>query len=798
MQIEEKYKVLKPRKNEVIKPGVTLIVPLSLVLWACSATAYEFSFGLEAYVLQQYLAIFLATVLVFVILCGAVFVVGKKVFKAINQSRILIILVFVVFSLSGFLLGVFGAYSVVNFSPSSIDLDSKVTFVLTEDAQVSQTGYTAKAKIKTASFFDPKVKLYLPSDAALLEGSEIVASASFSKESNMYAQSSWQYGIVYNATIDSFEEVSSQSPIYLLRKIRAQAISMIEQYCPNNGGLIQALVCGYRNTIKEDGLYDAFKTCGLAHLVAVSGAHLAIVTAVFCSLLKGFNVSRKITFTLSVLFVCAYLVFAGVPISALRASVMILISSSSWIFGRRNASLNALAVCICAFLIFDPVSSVSVSLFLSAGSTFGIILFASLIASWMACKSKKLNDFVVSPISLTLASNIETTPYSIALFSQLPLISFVSNIVAAPIFSIACTLGLLSVVLALLLPFASAIILIPADFVAGILSSVVAWMSKIPYACIACSANVYAMIALSVVLSVILWVTFPKFKLRSIAIAGGIVCLAVACVIFVSPRLSTDEIRMLDVGQGDSTLIRSDGVSVLIDTGNHDTLLKSEIGEAGIYTLDAVFISHADSDHCGSLASLADFVNIKRVYLAADALDCTCNNCTSLVDVCKNLVGEEGLYGVNVGDEFGVGRFKFTILSPSAFSDEGGNADSLVMSCAYDYENDGQAEWLALFTGDAETETLTKLMNAGLLSDIDVLKVGHHGSKVSLSSDILDVLKPEVALIGVGATNRYGHPTQTVLDLLANANSEVYRTDVNGTISITFSKNNLCVNPDSS
>jgi competence protein ComEC len=119
------------------------------------------------------------------------------------------------------------------------------------------------------------------------------------------------------------------------------------------------------------------------------------------------------------------------------------------------------------------------------------------------------------------------------------------------------------------------------------------------------------------------------------------------------------------------------------------------------------------------------------------------------------------------------------------------------MSCAYDYENDGQAEWLALFTGDAETETLTKLMNAGLLSDIDVLKVGHHGSKVSLSSDILDVLNPEVALIGVGATNRYGHPTQTVLDLLANANSEVYRTDVNGTISVTFSKNNLSVNPDS-
>jgi competence protein ComEC len=274
-------------------------------------------------------------------------------------------------------------------------------------------------------------------------------------------------------------------------------------------------------------------------------------------------------------------------------------------------------------------------------------------------------------------------------------------------------------------------------------------------------------------------------------------CLIVVCVIFVSPRLSTDEIRMLDVGQGDSTLIRSEGAAVLIDTGNHDSLLKEEIAEAGVYTLDAVFISHADSDHCGSLESLADIVNIQRVYLASDALVCSCNNCSSLVSVCKKIVGDEGLYGVDVGDEFVVGKFRFTILSPSVFSDEGGNADSLVMSCAYDYENDGQAEWLALFTGDAETETLTKLMNAGLLSDIDVLKVGHHGSKVSLSSDILDVLNPEVALIGVGATNRYGHPTQTVLDLLANANSEVYRTDVNGTISVTFSKNNLSVNPDS-
>jgi competence protein ComEC len=145
-----------------------------------------------------------------------------------------------------------------------------------------------------------------------------------------------------------------------------------------------------------------------------------------------------------------------------------------------------------------------------------------------------------------------------------------------------------------------------------------------------------------------------------------------------------------------------------------------------------------------------------------------------------------------------LGRFSFEVLSPYVFNDDGGNADSLVLLCRYDFESDGIYEWNTLFTGDAEAEVLQSLTAESLVGDIDILKVPHHGSKAGLTEELLNTLQPEVALIGVGATNRYGHPTQTALELLESIGAHVYRTDLNSNISIKFKKESLSVVADES
>ena len=135
------------------------------------------------------------------------------------------------------------------------------------------------------------------------------------------------------------------------------------------------------------------------------------------------------------------------------------------------------------------------------------------------------------------------------------------------------------------------------------------------------------------------------------------------------------------------------------------------------------------------------------------------------------------------GDQFALGDFDCKVVWPVRFNDEGGNADSICLMVGLDENNDDYPEWSALFVGDAESKVIEPLITSGEIGKINLLKVGHHGSAQSLTKGMIDALKPQVALIGVGEYNRYGHPNEEIIGILEDAEVSVFRSDIEGDVS---------------
>jgi competence protein ComEC len=778
------------------KPSLGGIVLFALGMWASCAAAYYYSQNVEISIIRTFLMwTCFGCVVSWLLFAIYNIVCWRK--RRITNSKVLLLLVLIVSVACGLLLGFADAVKVFSSAQEVCNQQNSWTVTLLSDPEDSLYGSTCQAKLKSTDGKSLKATVSFNESVSYLRGAKFQTTGTLTMLDSSSLAYSWSNGICSKLSMSGYSEIAQNPPMSLILDARQTAISAFSQSGGNQAGSLQALACGYKNTIKESGIYDSYKATGLAHLVSVSGAHLAVVVVMITFLGSYLNIHRNILFVLESVLILAYLIFAGVPISAVRATFMVMLALSGPLAGRKNASVNSLALCIIAFLLIDPSTSISVSFFLSAGSTFGIILFASLIQFWLHTKHSKVNELIVQPLALTLSSNIVTQPYSMALFSQLSIIAPIANIICTPLFTVACVASLAAGVVACVAPplaqFAvliAKILCFPLEFAVNILAS-------IPYACIAASLSSILGLCISCVLTCVLWVAWPKFRLKAMAVITAIYAISLIVIVAVFPAFNkSTQLIMFDVGQGDSFLLKSGSHAVLIDTGQSDSKLRSALASSGVYSLDAVIISHHDADHMASLESLDSYMQVNAVYCATESLTCGCSNCTTLreyaLDVCPNT----GLLGLNVGDSITFGSFTLNVIWPASFTDEGGNADSVCLLVETDADLDGQTDWKTLMVGDAENDQLSVMAKYGIVGDIDVLKVGHHGSRVSMSNEALATLKPEIALISVGENNRYGHPKAEALEYLANASAEIFRTDLNGQVTLTYTANSIDVTCD--
>jgi beta-lactamase superfamily II metal-dependent hydrolase len=240
-----------------------------------------------------------------------------------------------------------------------------------------------------------------------------------------------------------------------------------------------------------------------------------------------------------------------------------------------------------------------------------------------------------------------------------------------------------------------------------------------------------------------------------------------------SDELGTLTVHFIDVGQGDSILLDLGDTEVLIDGGKESPGVVNYIDDYVDGSLEVMIATHAHADHMGGLIAVLNAFEVDEIWLNGDTSP------YAFYSQFMSAVSAEGaqVHEARRGDTIQAGNLTFDVLHPVNLSGTINN-NSIVLSLSY-----GQIDFL--FTGDAEQEAEASMLAEGIVADVEILKVGHHGSRTASTMQFLQVSKPECAIYMAGQGNSYGHPHQETITNLCEIGAEIYGTDIHGTVIIT-------------
>ena len=632
--------------------------------------------------------------------------------------------------------------------------------------------------------------VWLTSPDELLMGDRIRCVGRFSPNADdEWGRSSAAQGLSGSVRVVLATERDEPEGLALLaRRIRWAALDVLRPGESDSGALLAACVCGYAPPMRARGLSEEFSRAGISHLAAVSGSHLALVASCVSAVLEGLCLGVRVRSVASILVTGGFVLLCGLPVSAVRAWAMACVSQAVALSGRRGHQLSSASLVGLAMALLDPNLSGQLGFLLSVSSVVGIGLFcpyarfalgeAALALGSMGAGAagrgvprplgQALGRFgrvgrgALDALAVCVVCQASTFAIGASSFGSVSLVAPLANLLAAPVLGILMPLGL-AVGVASPAPVAADYLARLAGAVAQPILAGVSWLSSLGLASVPVSVDLGLALLVTVLLSAVLLVAWPRPSGRLLA-GGTLVALALAGAVLLRLRwLAPPRVCVLDVGQGDAILVQDGGNAILVDAGPGDAV-EAALARNGVLHLDAVLVTHLHDDHYGGLSALGPVLSGGEVLFGQGVSG-------SLTDEVKgelSALAPGSVSEVSHGDVLRVGRFSLSVVSPVGPSDGSQNADSVQLALSFE---DGPRTLSGLLTGDGEKDELAAELGRGDVGDVDFLKVGHHGSAVSLDEAEARALSPEVSIASAGANNRYGHPRQECVDVLEKAGS---------------------------
>ena len=565
-------------------------------------------------------------------------------------------------------------------------------------------------------------------------------------------------GINYIFTIKEIEVVDyNMSLLYVVKNSildRINSISKSKHY-------LYAFILGDSSKINKN-ILNSYRDLGISHLFALSGMHVSVLTGIIIYFLKQANLKELSIYLFSFLFLLLFISIIGFKPSIFRAVLFFICFSINRIYYFYIKPYNIFLLVFSVTLLISPNSLFDIGFLYSFFISLGLLVFVDRI--------RKFDGFIKKTLYTSLIAFIISLPITLYNFCQINFLSIFFNIFYIPFISIIIfPLALVTFVF----PFLDKILFI---FI-NILESITTLFNQINlFKIVFYKGNVFFN---CIYIVIIILVLYKMYKGKYYFL---ILIVLLLFINFIYPNVIPNKfVTTIDVGQGDSILIYLNHKVVLLDTGGNENSnynLSSNIHipyfkSLGLSKLDYLVITHGDFDHMGEAINLVNNFKVEKVIF----------NCGPYNDLEKELINvldKKKIKYYYCIKELNIDNNKLYFLQTKEYDNENDNSNVIITELG---------GYKFMFMGDASSTTEKEIMNKYNLLNLDVLKVGHHGSKTSSGKEFINEINPKYSIISVGKNNRYGHPNKEVLNNLEE--SKIYRTDKDGSIMFKIKNSKL-------
>ncbi len=615
---------------------------------------------------------------------------------------------------------------------------------------------------------------YIPGDKIFIEGVFNVPSVMRNEGGYNYAMNLYSintYGMIY---VDKYTNISSDKT-NIIFKIQNQIRDNFRKYFEKDyAGILSGMLIGETADVSDETI-ENFQEAGILHLLAVSGANVAMVI-IICNFILSKIIGRNMCDYISIILIILFILVSGESSSVMRAGIMAITAIIANQLIRKTNGINNLLISCFIILVINPISIANTGFILSYVATLGIILLSKPIKEYL--EKKIYINSIIENISVTIAAQIMLLPIMAYYFNNISLLSLFTNLLIIPISGIISVLSVVIFLFSLINPYPTILLSMITKFFLDIMFFIIQISTKIKFLNF---LVITPKIITIFIFYLIIFITLSSNKIGKEKVkVFNISLLILVIIISIIKYLPKNyiELSMIDVGQGDSFYITTqNNKKILIDGGGSENstysvgekILLPYLLDKGDLKIDLIFISHPDNDHIDGILTLIQNIKVEKIIIGPN------DNKNKNILILKKLCDEYKikLLEVQAGDIIKIEKIEFKILYPNKNVEISDNNSSLVFKMFF-------ANRIILFTGDIERKIEEKF-KYNLKADI--LKVAHHGSNSSTTEVFLNLVKPKISLISVGQKNKYGHPSEEVINRLMKY-SKIYMTKDSGEVKI--------------